>query len=487
MTRNILWALLLAAMVILAPTARADYEAGLRAREAGRPDVALTEWRTAAAGGHRRAMLALGRLFVQGLGAPQDYVEAHMWLNLAAARGEVAAARERNALAAKMTPEQVATAQARATGWRPAGAASAPPAPAPAAADAAPPTKRTPAREEAAADSPPAAAPPSKEAVREAQELLAALGYAPGPADGVWGRRSVRAYKAFLRDSGLPAAEVVSKQALQAMRGKAARQRGSGTPTALTEAPKEASQTAIPSPAPGGGKAVATIAELALQGVQAYMLVKLMEDPERIAGVAPELRRLLGKMVSGVSAADLSNEEDAQVSLGSLTAAERGDLSDLLKKDQGLPQPTRDALSGALRAKAAVPAIALTPKCTGATKGAKCWREMSNRPGCYMWDDHYLPDFTVTWSGKCSGGVVAGQGTLTTRNPIASFAETGTVSDGRQHGRWVGVGRHRFLDKTVETHSQGHYVNGSRHGRWIYRHASGQVTEEEYRDGKILE
>ena len=114
------------------------------------------------------------------------------------------------------------------------------------------------------------------------------------------------------------------------------------------------------------------------------MLVKLMEDPERIAGVAPELRRLLDKMVSGVSAADLSKEEDAQVSLGSLTAAERGDLSDLLKKDQGLPQPTRDALSGALRAKATVPAIALTPRCTGATKGAKCWREMSNRPVLYV-------------------------------------------------------------------------------------------------------
>ena len=413
MTRNILGALLLAATVILAPTARADYEAGQRAWEAGRPDVALTEWRSAAASGDRRAMLALGRLFVQGLGAPQDYVEAHMWLNLAAARGEVAAARERNALAAKMTPEQVATAQARATGWRPAGAASAPPAPAPAAADAAPPAKQTPARKEAAGDSPPAASPPSKEAVREAQELLAALGYAPGPADGMWGQRSARAYKAFLRDSGLPAAEVVSGQALQAMRGKAARQRESGTATASKETPKEASQTAISSPAPSGGKVVATIAELAIKGVQAYMLVKLMEDPEKIAGVTPELRKLLGKMVSGVSAADLSNKEDAQISLGSLTAAERGDLSDLLRKDQGLPQPTRDALSGALRAKAAVPAIALRPKCAGAAKGSRCWKSVANKPGCLVWDNDYRPDQTVTWSGKCSGSMVAGQGSLT--------------------------------------------------------------------------
>ena len=333
MTRNTLRALLLAATVILAPTARADYEAGQRAWEAGRPDVALAEWRSAAASGDRRAVLAFGRLFVQGLGAPQDYVEAHMWLNLAAARGKVAAA-----------------------------------------------------------DSPPAAPPPSKEPVREAQELLAALGYAPGPADGMWGRRSAHAYKAFLRDSGLPAAEVVSGQALQAMRGKAARQRESGTAAASTGAPREASQTAIPPPAPGGGKAVAARAELAIKGVQAYMPVRLMEDPEKIAGVAPELRKLLGKMVSGVSAADLSNKEDAQISLGSLTAAERGDLSDLLKKDRGLPQPTRDALSGALRAKGDAPSIAMKTKCSGATKGAECWRELSNRPGCYIWDDYYLPE-----------------------------------------------------------------------------------------------
>ena len=35
----------------------------------------------------RGAMLALGRLYAQGLGAPQDYVLAHMWFNLAARPG----------------------------------------------------------------------------------------------------------------------------------------------------------------------------------------------------------------------------------------------------------------------------------------------------------------------------------------------------------------------------------------------------------------
>ena len=46
---------------------------------------------------------------------------------------------------------------------------------------------------------PPAAAPP--QAVREVQALLEALGYAPGPADGVWGVRTEAAWQAFARDA----------------------------------------------------------------------------------------------------------------------------------------------------------------------------------------------------------------------------------------------------------------------------------------------
>lgn len=193
MAQKMIWAVLLTTAVMSAPSAWADYDAGRRAWEAGRPDVALTEWRSAAASGDRLAMLALGRLFVQGLGAPQDYVEAHMWLNLAASRGEAAAAKERDALAAKMTPEQVATAQARAVAWRPDRTGTADPEVAPATADVVPAAEETPIEAATAADPPPPASPPSEEAIREAQQLLAALGYEPGPADAMWGKRSVGA------------------------------------------------------------------------------------------------------------------------------------------------------------------------------------------------------------------------------------------------------------------------------------------------------
>ena len=59
---------------------------------------------------------------------------------------------------------------------------------------------------------------PPPEAIREAQVLLNALGYRPGPADGVWGPRTGDAYRAFLRDSGMPSGEMFGLDALLAMR-----------------------------------------------------------------------------------------------------------------------------------------------------------------------------------------------------------------------------------------------------------------------------
>ena len=180
------------AMIMLVP-AWANYEAGQEAWDAGHPGEALTEWQTAAEAGDRRAMLALGRLFAKGLGAPQDYVEAHKWFNLAASRGEEAAVEERDALTARMTPDQVAEAQARARAWQPGGSR----------------TKET--------VNAPSESPPPR-AIREAQTLLAKLGYDPGPADGVWSERVVRAYQSFLRDAGRPSGEALTPDDLQALR-----------------------------------------------------------------------------------------------------------------------------------------------------------------------------------------------------------------------------------------------------------------------------
>ena len=156
---------------------------------------ALREWQAAANAGDAKAMLALGRLYRQGLGAVQDYIRAHMWFNLAASRGEAEAVTERDALAARMAPEQVAKAQEQAAAWQPQ-AATAP----------------------AASSASQSAGPPPPNAIREAQELLTALGYEPDPPDGQWSKRTAQAYQAFVRDANLPMTDTLTPATLKAMR-----------------------------------------------------------------------------------------------------------------------------------------------------------------------------------------------------------------------------------------------------------------------------
>ena len=115
--RKICGAVILA-LVCITPVG-AEYEAGQRAWDAGQRDAAIAEWQTGADAGETKSMLALGRLYLQGLGVPQNYIQAHMWFNLAASRGEAAAMTERDALAAKLTPEVLTEAQNLALAWQP--------------------------------------------------------------------------------------------------------------------------------------------------------------------------------------------------------------------------------------------------------------------------------------------------------------------------------------------------------------------------------
>ena len=198
-------AAVLVALMMDAP-AWADYAAGQRAWEAGRFVEAISEWEAAASEGDRRAMVTLGRVYRRGVGAPQDYILAHMWLNLAAGGGDAQAAAERDALAEQMTVEERGEARKLARDWR--------------AASKSPAKVEAPASQSSKAE---AAAEPPPRAIQEAQSLLAALGYDPGPADGKWGRRSARAYVSFLRDAGLPVSRQLTPEALRTMRTIAAR------------------------------------------------------------------------------------------------------------------------------------------------------------------------------------------------------------------------------------------------------------------------
>jgi TPR repeat protein len=71
------------------------------------PREAVRWYRMAADRGRAVAQAVLGVMYANGLGVPQDYVQAHVWLSLAAAQGNAPAAKNRDVIASRMTPEQV--------------------------------------------------------------------------------------------------------------------------------------------------------------------------------------------------------------------------------------------------------------------------------------------------------------------------------------------------------------------------------------------
>jgi len=79
-------------------------------------------YRKSADQGYAPAQFNLSALYVYGQGVPQDYVSAHMWLNLATAHSsgdqQKQYAEFRDALAAKMTAQQIAEAQLLARKWQ---------------------------------------------------------------------------------------------------------------------------------------------------------------------------------------------------------------------------------------------------------------------------------------------------------------------------------------------------------------------------------
>jgi TPR repeat protein len=86
--------------------------------------VAATKWlRRAADQGYPDAQFLLGLMYDKGHGVKQDFVEAEVWLNLAAAKSDHRQrdywTRIRDAVAGKLTLDELAEAQRRALEWAP--------------------------------------------------------------------------------------------------------------------------------------------------------------------------------------------------------------------------------------------------------------------------------------------------------------------------------------------------------------------------------
>lgn len=83
------------------------------------PGLSVDTYREGVTNALAIAKRGLGYLYAEGLGVPRDYVQAFMWFQLAADQGDDEAAYNRDVLAARMTPAQIADAQRLAREWKP--------------------------------------------------------------------------------------------------------------------------------------------------------------------------------------------------------------------------------------------------------------------------------------------------------------------------------------------------------------------------------
>ncbi|MCZ6772120.1 MAG: sel1 repeat family protein [Proteobacteria bacterium] len=104
-------------LVVLAAPACTVYDEGLAAAKRGDYATALREWRPLAEQGYAMAQFNLGVMYAKGHGVTTDYVQAHMWFNLAAAQGDKKAVKGLNIIARGMIPAQIAEAQRLAREW----------------------------------------------------------------------------------------------------------------------------------------------------------------------------------------------------------------------------------------------------------------------------------------------------------------------------------------------------------------------------------
>lgn len=96
-----------------------SFESGMYAYERRDYATALRAFNNAADNGDADAQFMLGRLYSNGYGVLQDYIQAYKWYNLAASQGQRFALAARDTIAERMTAEQVAKGQELAWEWRP--------------------------------------------------------------------------------------------------------------------------------------------------------------------------------------------------------------------------------------------------------------------------------------------------------------------------------------------------------------------------------
>lgn len=162
---------------------------------------------------------------------------------------------------------------------------------------------------------------------------------------------------------------------------------------------------------------------------------------------------------------------EVALSAGSLRAA-MDSVNRYLKMAAREDRFYRDALELSLDIEASLPA---QNSCVDRPKGAECWMELPEQPGCHVWNSDLQPGETINWSSICAGSTAQGTGTIKRVWNDGKFTveATGLLQHGKRQGDWV-------VREANGDVSEGPYVAGLRHGLWVERKADGAVWKGPY-------
>ena len=175
----------------------------------GSPDMASAfKWfKKAAEFGVRDSQVNVGIFFTNGAGTEgQNLVEAYKWFAVAAKAGDSDAASKRDVIAQAMRPDQLEEARAVTELWKPATP------------DAEANNVKVPDNWKATGSATSAKLNSDRNAVTNAQAMLAQLGFDPGPADGLMGNKTKQAIIAFQQRTGMDVTGKVSPELLDALK-----------------------------------------------------------------------------------------------------------------------------------------------------------------------------------------------------------------------------------------------------------------------------
>ena len=96
--------------VSVLPVSAQGFDKGFAAYMMGDYSTALIEWRDRAGQGSVTAQANLGNMYEVGAGVSKSNILAHQWYNIAASNGDITARENREALAEKMTANDISRA-----------------------------------------------------------------------------------------------------------------------------------------------------------------------------------------------------------------------------------------------------------------------------------------------------------------------------------------------------------------------------------------